>query len=494
MADALGSDAATAYPHEARSGCVPSLAAIEAPSTSSGPALSRSCSAAGWPRTPTLLAGKGFPQGARRDSSGRDDPVEWYRTPSDFLNGPRFQIDTHWSYDTRLTHLLRLPVISRPCVPPALGQDAFRRVDSRRNVVAARPLCRLRAARFQPLVPARLALRLPYAGGTLHVADLRRRAGRFWGLRGCLLHDRGLPMAREARQAGTRHVRIAGGDTNNHHNNINKHNDDGHGGRSIQQSHDKGDRPFRRRLRQQRCRVAHGATHDDDSTSRRQSPCEVEAATAQLGRGGLRPSCQSLQPMQQVARSLSQHLPGQGPRDGAADARPGSRLDRLWDLHGGPHVSVRGGLHIAAAAAGRCLRDGEPIRPFLGWWVAVRECCVVDSGSLVWMCRGSSRESEHQCAPARFCDGVTGRASMSTTRPILRHREELSLCFFSVSFSLPVHPHRLHAYLLPCYSKPWYFYSECILKNKRIDAREDSDPRIATERHGKTKDIGKPSK
>jgi len=39
---------------------------------------------------------------------------EWHRTPLDFIDGPRFQIDTHWSYYTRLTHLLRLPVISRP--------------------------------------------------------------------------------------------------------------------------------------------------------------------------------------------------------------------------------------------------------------------------------------------------------------------------------------------------------------------------------------------
>ena len=32
----------------------------------------------------------------------------------DFINGPRFQIDTHWLYYTRLTHLLRLPIVSRP--------------------------------------------------------------------------------------------------------------------------------------------------------------------------------------------------------------------------------------------------------------------------------------------------------------------------------------------------------------------------------------------
>ncbi|KAK3386897.1 hypothetical protein B0H63DRAFT_141938 [Podospora didyma] len=43
------------------------------------------------------------------------DPDDWYRTPLDFLNGPRFQIGTHWSYYIRLTHLLNLGALaSRP--------------------------------------------------------------------------------------------------------------------------------------------------------------------------------------------------------------------------------------------------------------------------------------------------------------------------------------------------------------------------------------------
>ncbi|KAK1754063.1 hypothetical protein QBC47DRAFT_385512 [Echria macrotheca] len=49
-----------------------------------------------------------------RNNTHRDLPQEWYRTPMDFINGPRFQIDTHWLYYTRLTHLLRLPIVSRP--------------------------------------------------------------------------------------------------------------------------------------------------------------------------------------------------------------------------------------------------------------------------------------------------------------------------------------------------------------------------------------------
>lgn len=43
-----------------------------------------------------------------------DLPLEWYRTPLTFLDGPRFHIEMHWCYYTRITHLLRLPVISRP--------------------------------------------------------------------------------------------------------------------------------------------------------------------------------------------------------------------------------------------------------------------------------------------------------------------------------------------------------------------------------------------
>jgi hypothetical protein len=54
-----------------------------------------------------------------RTQTHRDLPQEWYRTPVDFIDGPRFQIDTHWCYYTRLTHLLRMPIISRPmrCKP-----------------------------------------------------------------------------------------------------------------------------------------------------------------------------------------------------------------------------------------------------------------------------------------------------------------------------------------------------------------------------------------
>lgn len=43
-----------------------------------------------------------------------DLPLEWYRTPLTFLDGPRFHIERHWCYYTRLTHLMRLPIISRP--------------------------------------------------------------------------------------------------------------------------------------------------------------------------------------------------------------------------------------------------------------------------------------------------------------------------------------------------------------------------------------------
>ncbi|KAK0653058.1 hypothetical protein B0T16DRAFT_407361 [Cercophora newfieldiana] len=54
-----------------------------------------------------------------RGNTHRELPEEWYRTPLDFIDGPRFQIATHWSYYTRLLHLLRLPIISRPmnCKP-----------------------------------------------------------------------------------------------------------------------------------------------------------------------------------------------------------------------------------------------------------------------------------------------------------------------------------------------------------------------------------------
>jgi hypothetical protein len=38
----------------------------------------------------------------------------WYRTPVDFINGRRFRIESHWSYYTRLSNIMRLRIISRP--------------------------------------------------------------------------------------------------------------------------------------------------------------------------------------------------------------------------------------------------------------------------------------------------------------------------------------------------------------------------------------------
>lgn len=49
-----------------------------------------------------------------RNHTHRNLPQEWFRTPVDFIDGPRFQIDTHWLYYTRITHLMRLPILSRP--------------------------------------------------------------------------------------------------------------------------------------------------------------------------------------------------------------------------------------------------------------------------------------------------------------------------------------------------------------------------------------------
>ncbi|KAK5658114.1 hypothetical protein OQA88_2670 [Cercophora sp. LCS_1] len=39
---------------------------------------------------------------------------EWYRTPLDFLNGPRFLLEAHWFYYTRLAQMFWIPIGSRP--------------------------------------------------------------------------------------------------------------------------------------------------------------------------------------------------------------------------------------------------------------------------------------------------------------------------------------------------------------------------------------------
>ncbi|KAI0490369.1 hypothetical protein F4859DRAFT_508170 [Xylaria cf. heliscus] len=38
----------------------------------------------------------------------------WYRTPMDFIRDDRWGIDTHWSYYTRVTHIIHVRVVSRP--------------------------------------------------------------------------------------------------------------------------------------------------------------------------------------------------------------------------------------------------------------------------------------------------------------------------------------------------------------------------------------------
>ncbi|KAF3012861.1 hypothetical protein E8E14_010940 [Neopestalotiopsis sp. 37M] len=37
----------------------------------------------------------------------------WYRTPVDFLSGPRWRIEAHWSYYVRLSEIMRVPLVSR---------------------------------------------------------------------------------------------------------------------------------------------------------------------------------------------------------------------------------------------------------------------------------------------------------------------------------------------------------------------------------------------
>ncbi|ETS86955.1 hypothetical protein PFICI_00783 [Pestalotiopsis fici W106-1] len=37
----------------------------------------------------------------------------WYRTPVDFLSGPRWRIEAHWSYYVRLSEILHIPLVSR---------------------------------------------------------------------------------------------------------------------------------------------------------------------------------------------------------------------------------------------------------------------------------------------------------------------------------------------------------------------------------------------
>ncbi|KAI1841681.1 hypothetical protein JX266_012146 [Neoarthrinium moseri] len=41
------------------------------------------------------------------------DLAVWYRTPVDFLSGPRWRIEAHWAYYVRLSELIRMPLASR---------------------------------------------------------------------------------------------------------------------------------------------------------------------------------------------------------------------------------------------------------------------------------------------------------------------------------------------------------------------------------------------
>ncbi|KAK4175533.1 hypothetical protein QBC36DRAFT_22753 [Triangularia setosa] len=43
-----------------------------------------------------------------------EDPQAWYRTPVDFISGPRWQIGIHWAYYTRWLEVLCVPLYSRP--------------------------------------------------------------------------------------------------------------------------------------------------------------------------------------------------------------------------------------------------------------------------------------------------------------------------------------------------------------------------------------------
>lgn len=43
-----------------------------------------------------------------------EDPQAWYRTPVDFIRGPRWQIGIHWAYYTRWLEILCVPLYSRP--------------------------------------------------------------------------------------------------------------------------------------------------------------------------------------------------------------------------------------------------------------------------------------------------------------------------------------------------------------------------------------------
>ncbi|KAK4649979.1 hypothetical protein QC762_0105320 [Podospora pseudocomata] len=43
-----------------------------------------------------------------------EDPQAWYRTPVDFISGPRWQIGIHWAYYTRWLEILCVPLYSRP--------------------------------------------------------------------------------------------------------------------------------------------------------------------------------------------------------------------------------------------------------------------------------------------------------------------------------------------------------------------------------------------
>lgn len=42
-------------------------------------------------------------------------PGQWYRTPLEYIGQEYFGINLHWSYYTRLAHMLHIRIFSRPC-------------------------------------------------------------------------------------------------------------------------------------------------------------------------------------------------------------------------------------------------------------------------------------------------------------------------------------------------------------------------------------------
>ncbi|PKS07213.1 hypothetical protein jhhlp_005815 [Lomentospora prolificans] len=68
---------------------------------------------------PTLIHTKNYRsaweiRNIARSSTHPNLPIEWFRTPVDFISRRYFHFDLHWAYYYELTYKMRLPLISRP--------------------------------------------------------------------------------------------------------------------------------------------------------------------------------------------------------------------------------------------------------------------------------------------------------------------------------------------------------------------------------------------